>query len=165
LVHALICTRVDFGNAVYIGLSSDNTHKLQSILNAAARLIGDIPKFAHISVYIRDSLHWLPVRKRIQFKTLTLMRNCIVGSAPSYLKELCTFVSSLPARPTLRSSSRGLLVVPRVHSATAQSRSFANVGPSIWNRLPLSLRLELLSLSPSQFRKRLKTILFAGASN
>src|ERR1043165_9167987 len=36
LIHALICTRVDFGNAAYIGLSASNTHKLQSILNAAA---------------------------------------------------------------------------------------------------------------------------------
>ena len=45
LIHALICTRVDFGNAAYIGLSASNTHKLQSILNAAARLIGGIPKF------------------------------------------------------------------------------------------------------------------------
>ena len=39
LVHALICSRIDYGNAVYIGLSSTNTSKLQAILNAAARLI------------------------------------------------------------------------------------------------------------------------------
>src|SRR5688572_13424665 len=39
LVHALIYSRIDYGNAVYIGLSSTNTSKLQSILNAAARLM------------------------------------------------------------------------------------------------------------------------------
>ena len=81
LIHALICTRVDFGNAAYIGLSASNTHKLQSILNAAARLIGDIPKFAHISGYIRDTLHWLPIQQRVQFKILSLLRNCLVGVA------------------------------------------------------------------------------------
>ena len=37
LVHALICSRIGYGNAVYIGVSSTNTSKLQSILNAAAR--------------------------------------------------------------------------------------------------------------------------------
>ena len=90
LVHALICTRVDFGNALYIGLSCSNTHKLQSILNAAARLIGGIPKFAHISGFIRDSLHWLPIQQRVQFKILSLVRNCLAGTAPSYLRSLCT---------------------------------------------------------------------------
>jgi len=40
---------MDVGNVVFIGLSSANTLKLQSILNAAARLIGGIPKFAHSS--------------------------------------------------------------------------------------------------------------------
>ena len=34
-VHALICTRVDFGNSIYAGLSSLNFSKLQSILNAS----------------------------------------------------------------------------------------------------------------------------------
>jgi hypothetical protein len=160
LVHALICTRVDYGNAIYIGLSSANALKLQSILNAAARLIGGVGKFSHISSFIRDSLHWLPIHQRIQFKILALMRNCLTGSAPSYLKTFCTPVSSLPGRISLRSSAHGLLVVPRVRTATAQSRSFAVVGPSSWNRLPQALRLDLLSLSPAQFRKRLKTFLF-----
>ena len=156
----MICTRVDFGNALYIGLSCSNTHKLQSILNAAARLIGGIPKFAHISGFIRDSLHWLPIQQRVQFKILSLMRNCLAGTAPSYLRSLCTLVSSLPSRPSLRSSTRGLLVVPRMRSATAHSRCFARVGPLAWNSLPQSLRLELLVLSPPQFRRRLKTFLF-----
>ena len=137
--------------------------KLQTILNAAARLIGDIPKFAHISAFIRNSLHWLPAQQRIQFKTLTLMRNCLTGSAPSYLMNFCKPVSSLPARASLRSSARGLMVVPRMHSSTAQSKSFAYVGPSAWNCVPLFLRQELLALSPLQFRRRLKTFLFASA--
>jgi len=84
----------------------------QSILNAAAHLIGDIPKFAHISVFIRDSLHWLLTRQRILFKTLSIMRNCLVGVAPTYLRSFCTRVSSLPARAYLRSSSRGRFDIP-----------------------------------------------------
>jgi len=40
LVHPLICTRVDYGNAVYTGLSSTNASKLQAFLIAAAHLIG-----------------------------------------------------------------------------------------------------------------------------
>ena len=51
-----------------------------------------------------------------------------------------------------------------MRGATAQSRSFAYVGPSSWNHLPQELRLELLSLSLPLFRKRLKTILFVSDS-
>src|SRR5688572_10373203 len=139
LVHALICSRIDYGNAVYIGLSSTNRSKLQSILNAAARLIGGVAKFDHISYFIRDSLHWLPIRQRIQFKVCSLMRSCLAGSAPHYLRAFCTPVSSLHSRSSLRSSARGYLVVPRVRTSTAQSRSFAIVGPNSWNQLPQSL--------------------------
>jgi len=40
---------------------------LQSVLNAAARLITDKRKFDRITSTIRDDLHWLPVRTyRIQ---------------------------------------------------------------------------------------------------
>src|SRR5688572_31087813 len=109
-------------------------------------VIGGIPKFGHISAFIRDSLHWLPIQQRVQFKTISLMRNCLTGVAPSYLRSACVLVSSLPARASLRSSSHGLLIVPLMRSATAQSRSFAYAGPSAWNSLPHALRLELLAL-------------------
>jgi len=67
----------------------------------------------------------------------------------------CTPVSSLHCRSFLRSSARGYLVVPRVRTSTAQSRSFAIVGPNSWNRLPQSLRTDLFSISFDQFRQRL----------
>src|ERR1700733_976351 len=35
LIQALICTRLDFGNAVFAGLSVANLSKLQSVLNSA----------------------------------------------------------------------------------------------------------------------------------
>src|ERR1700733_13997152 len=164
LIQALICTRLDFGNAVFAGLSVANLSKLQSVLNSAARLIGGIPKFSHISSFIRDTLHWLPVPQLIQFKILSTMRNCVAGTAPQYLMDPCVPVSSLPGRSALRSVSHDLLLVPRMRSATSQARSFAYAGPSAWNLLPYELRLELLSLSPSGFRRRLKTMLFVRGS-
>lgn len=48
-----------------------------------------------------------------------------------------------------------------VHIFIAQSTIFAYMCPSSWNHLPL----ELLSLPPPLFRKRLKTILFVGDSS
>src|SRR5688572_262078 len=56
LVHALIDIMVDFGNTVCSCLASLSLYKLQSIPNTAARLIGGVQQFAHISALIRDSL-------------------------------------------------------------------------------------------------------------
>ena len=93
------------------------------------------------------------------------MRNSLLGVAPSYLRALCNLVSTLPGRSALRSAANGLLVVPRMRGATAQSRSFAYLGPTCWNRLPHKLRSELLGLSLPLFRKRLKTILFVSGEH
>jgi len=86
-------------HAVYIGHSSTNASKLQSVLNAAARLIGGIPKLSHISSFIRNSLDWLPIRQLIQFKSCSLARNCLTGSAPQYLKVYCIPVLSILVGP------------------------------------------------------------------
>src|SRR6218665_2524200 len=51
------------------------TSALQSVLNAAAHFIVGIPKFSHISSFIGNSLHWLPIRQRIQFKICSFGRN------------------------------------------------------------------------------------------
>jgi len=102
----------------------------------------------------RDKRH---IRQRIQFKICFLMRNCLTGSAPQYLKAYCIPVSSIPSRSTLRSSARGHLVVPRTRTSMTQSRSFAIVGPSNWNKLPQYFRY-LFPISFDQFRRHLKNL-------
>ena len=87
--------------------------RLQSVLNSAARLILDVRKFDSVSAAIRNELHWLPIEERIRFKFALLVQHCIVGAAPEYLTELCRSVSSSSGRQSLRSASRGDLIVPR----------------------------------------------------
>ena len=41
---------------------------LQSVLNAAARLIARLPPLSHISSFMFEQLHWLPLTVRIQLK-------------------------------------------------------------------------------------------------
>ena len=55
---------LDYCNAILVGCSST---VLQSVVNAAARLILQIPKFSHVIAAMRDVLHWLPVQQRIAF--------------------------------------------------------------------------------------------------
>ena len=63
LVHAFVTSRVDHCNGLLFGSHSYLLDRLQSVLNSAARLIPNIPKFSNISAAIRDELHWLPIRK------------------------------------------------------------------------------------------------------
>ena len=155
LVHAFVCSRLDFCNSAMFGVHSYLLDRLQSILNAAARLILQIHKFSSISSAIRDELHWLPVQSRIVFKQCLLVRSCLAGSAPSYLAELCIPVSSVTGRrQNLRSASRGTLVVPRVRTERYGRRGFSVSGPHLWNSLPP--RIRSLIEKPDLFKRELK---------
>ena len=87
-----------------------------------------------------------------------LVRHCLVGAAPEYLMELCCLVSSAAGRQSLRSASRGDLIIPSFRLRTFGFRAFAISGPRLWNSLPLDLRQSRGNLM--QFKKKLKTFLF-----
>src|SRR5688572_2822782 len=59
--------------------------RLDRVLRSAARLIGRIPKYASVSAYMRDVLHWLPASQRISYRIAALVWRCLAGCAPSYL--------------------------------------------------------------------------------
>ena len=124
----------------------------------AARLVLNIPKFSHISAAIRDELHWLPIRRRIDFKIALMVRHCLVGAAPEYLMELYHPVGSAVGRQCLWSASRGDLVVPRFRLQTFGHRAFAVSGPQIWISLPLRIRQSRDNLL--LFKQKLKAHLF-----
>ena len=111
LVHAFVCGRLDYCSTLF-GSAEYLLRRLQSVLNAAARLILRIKKYDHISTAIREQLHWLPIDSRIVFKICLLVRACLTGCAPAYLQEMCIPVSSVAGRRGLRSSSRGDLIIP-----------------------------------------------------
>ena len=101
--------------------------KLQSLQNAAARLVTGARKFDRITPVMRE-LHWLPVRQRIRFKTAVLVFKCLRGLAPEYLSEYCKLTTG---RSHLRSANACLLSVPRTQT-TYGDRSFAVSGPVVY---------------------------------
>ena len=156
LVQAFIHCRLDYCNALLAGIADTQVKRLQSVQNAAARLVSGARRRDHITPVL-CSLHWLPVRRRIFFKTAVLVWKCIHDVAPAYLQEVCLPVESVPGRPRLRSASTGCVELPRVLTSTGQ-RSFSFHGPTVWNSLPSALRDDSLSLNT--FSRRLKTYLF-----
>ncbi|KAI5085961.1 hypothetical protein C0J45_3263, partial [Silurus meridionalis] len=105
------------------------------------------------------TLHWLPVRYRVENKLLLFVFKAINGLAPAYLTELLTVYH--PAR-TLHCSGHTSLVTPKYRCKKFSGRSFAVQGPKLWNALPAHIRsITVLSV----FKLQLKTFLFLQAFN
>uniref|UniRef100_A0A674PHN9 Reverse transcriptase domain-containing protein n=1 Tax=Takifugu rubripes TaxID=31033 RepID=A0A674PHN9_TAKRU len=156
LIHAFVSSRLDYYNSLLSGCPNNSLRSLQLIQNAAARVLTGIDKRDHITP-VMASLHWLPVKFRIIFKTLLLTYKVHRGLAPSYLEELV--IPYQPNRP-LRSQNAGLLVVPRVSRSRMGGRAFSYQAPLLWNQLPVQVR-EADSIAT--FKIRLKTYLFEKA--
>ena len=157
LVVALVLSRLDYGSTVLFGLPQQLVDKLQSVQNAAARLVLAARRRDHISPLLQ-SLHWLRVVERITFRLAVLTYRCLHGSAPDYLSRQLQRVSDVCTRRRLRSSSSTALVISRTVRATIGDRAFSAAATSVWNSLPEAVRS---SASLDLFRKSLKTALFA----
>ena len=125
LIHAFMTSRLDYCNALLGGCSVHLINKLQLVQNAAARVLTRTRKYDHISPVL-STLHWLPVKHRIDFKILLITYKALNGLAPQYLNKLLLPYS--PPRP-LRSRNSGNLIMPRISKSTVGSRSFSCLVP------------------------------------
>ena len=158
LIHALVTSRLDYANALLVGLPCSATNKLQRVQNTAARMVTRTKKHDHITPVLID-LHWLPVQFRIQFKVLVHTYKAVHRQGPVYLSEL--IIPYCPPR-TLRSENGMLLNVPRTRTKLYGNRRFDFSASTLWNALPLDLRR---AKSLDIFKQNLKTHLFKSAFN
>ena len=109
LVSAFILSRLDYCNAVLAGLPTSTLAPLQRVMNAAARIILNLKPTDHVTSALR-SLHWLPIKQRIEFKLCLLVHLALNGRAPRYIVELLPLTATVPGRASLRSATHHDLI-------------------------------------------------------
>ena len=122
LTVAFVNQRLDYGNSTLVGIPAYLMCRLQSALNAAARLIFHLRRSDDITNAL-VSLHWLRVLERIQFKIAVLTDRVLHGNAPRYLGPVTSTVD-VSGRRALHPARTNRLIVPPVRLATVGNRAF-----------------------------------------
>ena len=156
IASSLVGSRLDYANAILVGTSCKNINRLQHIQNTLGRIVMKVPHDQTLNVitkHLLSTLHWLPVRRRIDFKISVLTHKLLSTGQPSCLPcKITPYVSG----PHLTSSESGTLTVPRIKTVIG-SRSFRSATPFVWNLIPVDIRTEP---SLELFRVKLKTHYF-----
>ncbi len=164
IVHAFVTSRIDYCNSLLNGIPEYLFDRVQRLQNAAARIVCGIQKFDHITPSLID-LHWLPVRKRVDFKTLLLTYKALNGLAPDYLSVLLVRYKqdyNLRSVTDTEKCDDLLLKIPKTRLKCCGDRAFSAKAPRLWNVLPYKLRN---AKDVEVFKKDLKTYLFKQAYN
>ena len=134
IANALVSSRLDYCNYLFRSLSSRNATRLQYVQNALARFVTGASKYTHITSTLR-TLHWLPVRQRIIFKTLVLVYKYLTTGQPKYFAPYLPLYKS--AMNTRRSNPKNLfLLVPSYCPSIHKSKvHFNNI---VSHMMPLS---------------------------
>ena len=83
---SFIMSRHDCCNSTLWGLPANQLNCLQKTQNAASCIVTRTKSREHITPVLQ-SLHWLPVTKRIDNKILCLTFQCVYKTAPQYPQE------------------------------------------------------------------------------
>ena len=97
-LYAFISSRLDYCNQLFVGISGWLLDKLQSLQNAAARLVTGARKFDHITPVMQQLHCMLPIQQRLMFNTSFLVFKCLCGLAPVYLVDYCKPTSANTGR-------------------------------------------------------------------
>ena len=155
LAVSLILSRLDYCNSLLAGTPDNKLNKLKRIKSHAARLVLRKSRHASATALLR-TLHWLPVKARIQYKIACLCFQCIYhNSMPPYMSD---FLHPYYPSRTLCSLDTSLLTVPYCPSrALCSLDTFLLTVPCCPSRTLCSLDTFLLTVtrfSLETFEKR-----------
>ena len=151
IICSLILSKLDYCNALYYKINNNEIMLLQSVQNAALRLIHGGHKYDRVNLTpLYKELHWLKIEERIIFKICLIVHKCVQGFGPDSYKDLLT----------TSSNERTLKLTEKKFYTKYGKRAFSCAGPKLWNCLPLKCRKEEDTI---KFKKLLKSFLITDA--
>jgi hypothetical protein len=152
---SMVSTRLDYCNSLLYGTTAKNLQRLQVVQNDLARTVLQVSRGSSATCSLK-SLHWLPVKTRIDYKIATTVYKLRSSSTPAYLSEL---ISDYQPSRELRSADKLLLreLEGPVRKLAFSSKAFSISAPIVWNSLTVNCR-ECNNFET--FKRTLKTELF-----
>ena len=136
IINSLVFSKLFYCSSVWSMISEGNIKKLQSVQNFAARIIGGLRKYDHVTPILKE-LQWIPVKKHLFYRDAVLAFKCMNGLAPNYLSSLFTTRDAVSRRTTRQSDQVNL---PLFTSVKGQN-SFKYRIAKLWNELPPDIKL------------------------
>ena len=151
LCNALIQPHFDYGCTSWYPLINKRLrNKLQVAQNKCIRFCLNMPARSHISHEEFKNINWLPTKDRVDQCIALNVFKYWSKTAPSYVDDLYT--PSFNTYNTRRSQMA--LDIPLKKTSLGQ-KGMSYLGPSIWNKLSISLKS---NISASSFTHNFKNI-------
>jgi len=122
VAQGVVTSRLDYCNGLLYGTSTRNVDRLQVAQNTLARAVCQAT-WSSSATDLRRSLHWLPVKQRIDYKVAVVTFKAQSTGVPAYLASLVD--NNVPTR-TLRSADQFLLCSPTVKLACSREAFSVN---------------------------------------
>ena len=149
IITSLVFSHIRYCLVVYGSGAAGNLHRLQKLINFAARIVSGKRKFDHVSS-VREALGWFDAPDLFLFQTLCLLHKVRRTSRPESLADLFTTNRDIPDR--LRHTRQdNLLSLPRVRTETGKRR-FAYRAALEMNRLTYDCE----NMSIGKFKRQLQ---------
>src|SRR6267154_2882283 len=99
----IVSSKLDYCNSLLYNLPDKSINRFRCVQNSLAR--ADVPscKGYIVLLILSQKIHWLPVKKRIEFKIFTIAFKLLQNKQPSYLFDMLHIYN--PSRD-LRSSGK-----------------------------------------------------------
>ena len=135
LYQTLILPHLDYCAVVWAECSKADEDKVERLQNRGMRLILD-KRRDYPSKDLKAALSWMTLKQRRKMLRSRVVKWCLSGECPLYLKEMCVTNNALGLRSACRGNNLNL---PTPRSNFVQKSCTYRAGLE-WNKIPRTIR-------------------------